>query len=73
MTRPQGKEEVAMVWFATNSGKHHPVDGFISMVHGVCVEGEREGACSLYPLPPLSVALYTFAIDMYTYTVYVEI
>ncbi len=26
-----------MVWFTTNSVRHHPVDGFTLMVNGVCV------------------------------------
>ena len=31
------EEEVAMVWFTTNSVRHCPVDGFTLMVNGVCV------------------------------------
>ena len=50
------EEEVAMVWFTSNSVRHRPVDGFTLMVNGVCV-CERKVACALYPLPPLSIAL----------------
>ena len=56
------EEEVAMVWFTTNSVRHRPVDGFTLMVNGVCVcvcvcVCEKKVACALYPLPPLSIAL----------------
>ena len=50
------EEEVAMVWFTTNSVRHRPVDGFTLMVNGVCVcvyVCERKVACALYPLPSL--------------------